>query len=133
MSKKNWYVPNYTKLRFVLSIKDHIIVARFIRIDNFNKEKLQTKEFGECINRITLSIINDLDIKTEKYLKEHKYVATETTESIEHYLIEIQYNDVPLVQGYISANKYPQHIKYNVDIKPLLPNIIKDLKKSLEN
>ena len=137
------------RFEFVLYINKHIICQRYFNIKDFNEDSLNSLEIKELMDRLvgmnngqfgTLGLIPDhLKKKSVEYLwkfynpynpqPEPQYKNIFEKEDI--YDFEIRVDKDAVAQSTFSGNFFPPQIRYQVDIKELIPNIINEIKDSL--
>ena len=126
--KENW--------EFSLYINNHIIVQRYFKVPNYNKNVIKSadvKDVGDyCVDIIT----SDLKSKSIDYMWEryNPYIK-QTIEDIPHRIKKDDVIDFEIkVKGYIAykrridASVYQPYVKYAMDIKPLIRDIIEEIR-----
>jgi hypothetical protein len=91
-------------------------------------------ELHEYIKNICEEIEDDLKIKTSDYLYENQnyFLNSEVVEDgldekKEHFLLEIKLNDDVFISRIFPAYYYHPKVRYTVDIRPKLKQILSDL------
>lgn len=121
---------------FTLFINDKIICQRF-----FNDHKFKNNEidFNQAINiiNVTTDLIKDL-LKFQSIELLWKNYDAFSPKTILHneskndlFKITISFNSKLLVSSYINGNIYQPKIKYSVDIRPIIPIIISNIRQCL--
>ena len=62
-----------TKMEFLLTLNDNIIVQRYYNVKGFNGNAKTSMELADAVNDIYLKIHNDLKTKTVWYMLENQY------------------------------------------------------------
>ena len=137
------------RFEFVFYINKHIICQRYFSIKDFNENSLSSLELKALMDKIVgmdtngfggLGVIpNHLKNKSMDYLwkfynpynppKEDPYKNLFEKEDIFDFEIRVDKNVV--AQSFFSGNFFPPQIRYQVDIKELIPNIIFEIKDTL--
>lgn len=132
MKTKNDY-----QFDFSLFINDKIICQRFI---NDHKFKNNEVDFNQAIKIITVStnLIKDLlKFQSNELLwknfdsNNHKTLFHKETKR-DLFKITISYNSKLLVSSCIEGDIYQPKIKYSVDIRPIIPIIIANIRLCLK-
>lgn len=137
------------RFEFILYINKHIICQRYFSIKDYNEKSTNSLELKELMDKIvgmnndnygTMGIIpTHLKKKAMDYLykfynpynppKEEPYKNIFEKEDI--FDFEIRVDKVTVAQSTFSGNYFPPQIRYQVDIKELIPNIISEIKDTL--
>jgi hypothetical protein len=131
---------------FVLSINNKIICQRFFNIKGLNENTTHfsnLKELADAVCGISNGeyglpgiIPSLLKNKTYEYLWENynPYVIQNQedikvqTEKNDEFQFEIKVKKRTIMKTAFSANYYPPRVRYAVDIKEIIPNIISEIK-----
>ena len=133
------------RFEFVLYINKHIICQRYFSIRDYNERAINSIELKELMDRIAspndpMGIIpRHLKRRSIEYLwkffnpyapsKAEPYKNIFEKEDI--FDFEIRVDKVPVAQSTFSGNLFPPQVRYQVDIKELIPNIISEIKDTL--
>lgn len=137
------------RFEFVLYINKHIICQRYFNIRDYNEESVKSIEIKELMDRIvgmnngthgSMGIIpTHLKKKSLEFLwknynpyypqKEDAYKNIFEKEDI--FDFEIKVDKASVAQSTFSGNFFPPNVRYQVDIKELIPTIISEIKDSL--
>ena len=137
------------RFEFILYINKHIICQRYFSIRDYNEKSTNSLELKELMDNIvgisndeygTMGIItNHLKKKSAEYLykfynpynppKEEPYKNIFEKEDIFDFEIRVDKTTVAL--STFSGNYFPPQVRYQVDIKELIPNIISEIKDTL--
>lgn len=133
------------RFEFVLYINKHIICQRYFSIKDYNEKSPNSLELKELMDRIVgindpMGIIpQHLKKKSIEYLwkfynsynppKAEPYKNIFEKEDI--FDFEIRVDKSAVAQSSFSGNFFPPQIRYQVDIKELIPNIISEIKDTL--
>jgi len=137
------------RFEFLLYINKHIVCQRYFSIKDYNEEVVNSLDLKELMDKIVgmnnddfglMGIIpNHLKKKSKEYLwkfynpysqtKEEEYKNIHEKEDI--FDFEIRVDKTPIAQSTFSGNYFPPQVRYQVDIKELIPNIISEIKDTL--
>lgn len=129
-----------TKFEFLLLLENNIVCQRYFNVKNYNPSSRYSLELYDYIKEISEEISSDLKIKTSDYLIEnqHFFLSNEFVEGDgenqnESFFIEIKFEDEVFIKRVFPANYYHPKIRYTVDIRPQLRQILSDLSKILSS
>lgn len=137
------------RFEFVLYINNHIICQRYFNIKDYNEESPNSLDIKELMDRIvgmnngdfgSMGIIpKHFKKKAIDYLwknynpyypqKEDAYKNIFEKEDI--FDFEIKVDKQSVAKSRFSGNFFPPQVRYQVDIKELIPTIISEIKDSL--
>lgn len=137
------------RFEFVLYINKHIICQRYFSIKDYNEKSSNSLDIKNLMDKIvgmsenserTMGIIpSHLKKKSMEYLwkfynpyappKEEPYKNIFEKEDI--FDFEIRVDKTAVAQSSFSGNYFPPQVRYQVDIKELIPNIISEIKDTL--
>lgn len=123
------------KLEFLMMVNDNIIVQRFFNVREFNSEAKNSLELYELLYDFKDDIQTQLSLKTVTYMTDNMYeiinnpsiLETSYTDGPEYFNIFIKQNDVTICHRQIDAKVYPPKIRYTVDVRPHLKNLLMNL------
>jgi hypothetical protein len=124
-----------TKMEFLLTLNDRIIVQRFYNVRGYNSEAKNSIEFYEFIREIKNDLHYDLKMKTVIYMVDNmnqiidnaNVLKTSMTEDDENFNLFIKVGDETICHRQFNAKMYPPKVRYTVDVRPFLKNILKGL------
>jgi hypothetical protein len=126
---------------FLFLINGNPIVGRNFPINNFNRESLKSYELKETIDYTVGLIQNHFKNKTYNYMDRYYnyFVASteEQTEPIDIYenedffTLQIKVRGRVVCERIFSGNDYPPNVRYDVDIRKIIPKIIDYLQQGL--
>ena len=116
-------------------VNDNIIVQRFFNVRDFNPEAKNSLELYEYLHTFKELLEYDLKMKTVDYMLANSYeiasnpavLDTSNTDGPEHFKIFIKLNDVTICHRQVDAKVYPPKIRYTVDVRPHLKNLLMNL------
>ena len=123
------------KLEFLMMVNDNIIVQRFFNVREFNNEGKNSLELYDLLREFKDDIQTQLSLKTVTYMTDNLYeiinnpaiLDTSYIDGPEYFNIFIKQNDVTICHRQVDAKVYPPKIRYTVDVRPHLKNLLMNL------
>lgn len=129
-----------TKFEFLLTLEGNIICQRFFNVKDHNPKSRRSMDLHEYVKEISDKISEDLKIKSSDYLCENQnyFLNSENVEESiekneEYFLLQIKMNDDVFIQRMFPAHYYHPKVRYTVDIRPRLKEILSDLTEILSS
>jgi hypothetical protein len=137
------------RFEFVLYINEHIICQRYFNIRDYNEESIHSLELKELIDNIagmnidyfgTMGIIpNHLKAKAVDYLWNNYnpyFIQAEEGvkniyDKIDNFQFEIKVDKVSVAKTQFSGNFFPPKVRYDVNIKEIIPAIMAEIRHFL--
>jgi hypothetical protein len=124
-----------TKLEFLMKVNDNIIIQRFFNVRGFNSETKNSIELYDYIREFSYNIQEDMKTKTCDYMLANineiiinpDVLETSITDGPEYINIYIKQNDVTICHRAFDAKIYPPKIRYTVDVRPHIKNLLTTL------
>ena len=124
-----------TKLEFLLTLNDNIIVQRFFNVKGFNPKAKNSNELYEFVKSIKDSLTYDLKMKTVIYMMDNKdaiihdpsVMSTSYTEDEEYFNIYVKVGEQTICHRIFDGKKFPPKVRYTVDVRPFLKEILRGL------
>jgi hypothetical protein len=124
-----------TKLEFVITLNDNIVVQRFFNVRGYNPKAKNSLEMYEYVKEIVETLHYDLKMKTVVYMLDNKesiihdpsVMETSFTEGPEVFNLILRNGDQTLCHRQFDGKKYPPKVRYTVDVRPYLKEILKTL------
>jgi hypothetical protein len=124
-----------TKVEFLLTCNDNIVVQRFFNVKGYNKTAHKSEEFYDYIRMFCNDLQNDLKMRSVVYMLENKYeigenpdvLNTSITEGDENFNLFIKVDNVTICHRVFDAKVYPPKVRYTVDLRPRLKTILTEL------
>jgi hypothetical protein len=124
-----------TKLEFLLMCNDNIVVQRFFNVKGFNKHAHKSEEFYDYIRTFCNDLKYDLKMRSVVYMLENRYEITENpdvlntsiTEGLENFNLYVKVDNMIICQRSFDAKVYPPKVRYTVDLRPKLKQVLTDL------
>ena len=123
------------KLEFLMMVNDNIIVQRFFNVREFNNEAKNSLELYDLLREFKDDIQTQLSLKTVTYMTDNMYeiinnptiLDTSYIDGPEYFNIFIKQNDMTICHRQVDAKVYPPKVRYTVDVRPHLKNLLMDL------
>ena len=123
------------KLEFLMMVNDNIIVQRFFNVREFNPNAKNSLELYELLKDFKEDIQKQLSLKTVTYMTDNMYeiinnpsiLETSYIDGPEYFNIYIKQNDMTICHRQVDAKIYPPKVRYTVDVRPHLKNLLTEL------
>jgi hypothetical protein len=130
-----------TKLEFLMTVNNNFIVQRFFNVKGYNPKSHCSVELMDVIQEFVDTLKYDFKMKTVSYMLDNQYQITEDPEVLntsftdgpEVFNIYIKNGDNTLYHYTFDAKLYPPKIRYTVDVRPFLKNILAGLTETLSS
>ncbi len=124
-----------TKLEFLLTLNDNIVVQRFFNVKGFNPRARNSYDLYEFLKNTAETLQYDLKMKTVVYMLDNKesimhdpsVMETSFTDGPEYFNIYIKLGDQTICHRIFDGKKFPPKVRYTVDVRPYLKDILKGL------
>ena len=119
------------EFEFVLSIGDNIICQRFFTVRNHNHRSLKSLDLYWSVDNIKDIIVKQLISKTLDVVDE--YFKEDMTKKVvdEDFTIYIKRGTKTIMTRIFPAYIYPPKVRYSVDIRPKISQILRELTDTL--
>jgi len=127
---------------FLFLINGNPIVGRNFPINNFNRESLRSYELKETIDDAVGLIQKHFKNNTYNYMDRYYNYLVATTaeedtkpvdiyENEDFFTLQIKVRGRVVCEKIFSGNDYPPNVRYDVDIRKIIPKIIDYLQQGL--
>jgi hypothetical protein len=124
-----------TKVEFLLTLNNNIIVQRFLNIKNINPDAKDSCELYEFVKYFSEDLTQYLKMKSIGYLVENKenilynptIMETSSTDEPEFFNIYVKISDQIVSHRIIDGKVYPPKVRYTVDVRNHIKETLKDL------
>jgi hypothetical protein len=124
-----------TKMEFLLTLNDRIIVQRFYNVKNYNpiaKSSLELYEYvkelkGELEGELKMRTVNYMLDNMQQIMEDDSVLNTSMTEGNEYFNLFIKIGEETICHRIFNAKLYPPKVRYTVDLRPQLKSILKSL------
>jgi hypothetical protein len=123
------------KMEFLLTLNDNIVVQRFFNVRNFNSQAGRSYDLAYFMKQVEEDLVNDLKMKTVMYMMDNQeaihldqeILNTSNTDGPENFHMYVKMADEIIFHRIFDAKLYPPKVRYTVDVRPSLKNILKGL------
>ena len=124
-----------TKMEFLLTLNDNIVVQRFFNVRGFNPKAKSSVELYEFLSDFKEELQEYLKMKTLVYMMDNKesivhdptIMDTSFTDGPEVFNIVIKLGDMTLCHRIFDGKFYPPKVRYTVDVRPFLKETLRGL------
>ena len=124
-----------TKVEFLLTLNENIIVQRFLNVKNINPNVKKSYELYESVKYFAEELSWFLKNKAIQYLTENQstitmdpdVMNTSSTNEAENFNIYIKIGDQLVSHRIIDGKQYPPKVRYTVDVRPFIKDYLKEL------
>jgi hypothetical protein len=124
-----------TKIEFLLTLNDNIIVQRFFNVRGFNPKAKNSYELYDFMKSIKESLNYDLKMKTVIYMMDNKdaimhdptVMSTSYTEDAEYFNLYVKLGEQTICHRIFDGKLFPPKVRYTVDVRPFLKEILRGL------
>ena len=118
-----------------MTVNDNIIVQRFFNVKDFNPKAKSSIDLYDLIKDFKSDLERQLKMKTVTYMMDNMYeisnnptvLDTSYTDGPEYFNVYIKQGDSIIFNRQIDAKIYPPKIRYTVDVRPHLKNLLMSL------
>ena len=128
------------KFEFILSINGNIICQRYFSVKNFNPKVLRSVDLTECVEECVRLIQKDLKNKTYEYMYnsynpyrkqlQEDIMVENIYDNEDVFDFEIKIDERTIIKKRFTGNVYPQRVRYSVDVRKIIPSIIKEIQET---
>jgi len=130
-----------TKMEFLLTLNENIIVQRFFNVKGFNYQAKNSLELYEFIKSLKESLEYYLKMKTVVYMMDNKesiihdpkIMETSQTEGPEYFNIYVKLGEQTICHRIFDGKKFPPKVRYTVDVRPFLKDLLRELTDIFSN
>jgi hypothetical protein len=124
-----------TKLEFLLTLNDNIVVQRYFNVRGYNSKARASLDLYNLIRSLSENIQKDLKTKALNYLNDNDeqifsnpdILDTSNTDGPENFNVYIKIGDETICHRIWDAKVYPPKTRYTVDVRPHLKKLLRDL------
>jgi hypothetical protein len=130
-----------TKMEFLLTLNDNIIVQRFFNVRGFNPKAKNSLELYEYVKGLKEELEYYLKMKTVVYMMDNrdsiihdpKIMETSFTEGPEIFNLFIKVGEQTLCHRVFDGKKFPPKVRYTVDVRPFIKDVLRELTDIFSN
>lgn len=124
-----------TKMEFLLTLNDNIIVQRFFNVRGFNPKAKNSVELYDFISGLKNDLEYHLKMKTTIYMLDNKdaiihdpsIMDTSYTDGPEIFNLFVKVGDMTICHRIFDGKFYPPKVRYTVDVRPFLKEVLREL------
>jgi len=124
-----------TKMEFLLSLNDNIVVQRFFNVRGYNSKAKSSIELYEFIIEFKREMQEYLKMKTLAYMMDNQdsimhdptIMDTSFTDGPEMFNIYIKLGEQTICHRIFDGKFYPPKVRYTVDVRPFLKETLRGL------
>jgi len=124
-----------TKMEFLLTLNDNIIVQRFFNVRGYNQKAKSSVELYEFVSDFKNELQEYLKMKTLVYMTDNKdsimhdptIMDTSYTDGPEIFNIVIKLGEQTICHRIFDGKLYPPKVRYTVDVRPFLKETLRGL------
>lgn len=122
-------------MEFLLTLNDNIVVQRFFNVRNYNHHAGKSVDLINFMRQTEDDLVSDLKMKTVMYMMDNQeaiyldpeILNTSNTDGPEYFHMYVKLADDKIFHRIFDAKLYPPKVRYTVDVRPSLKNILKGL------
>ena len=130
-----------TKMEFLLTLNDNIVVQRFFNVRGYNPKAKNSVELYEYIKGLKEELDYYLKMKTVIYMMDNKesiiydpkIMETSFTEGPEIFNLFVKVGEQTICQRIFDGKKFPPKVRYTVDVRPFLKDVLRELTDIFSN
>jgi hypothetical protein len=124
-----------TKMEFLLSLNDNIVVQRFFNVRGYNPKAKSSIELYEFVAEFKGELQEYLKMKTLAYMMDNQdsimhdptIMDTSFTDGPEVFNIYIKLGEQTICHRVFDGKFFPPKVRYTVDVRPFLKDILREL------
>jgi hypothetical protein len=124
-----------TKMEFLLTLNENIVVQRFYNVRGYNPKAKNSMDVYDQVYDFTERLQKYLKMRSVDYLLENEYqisedpqvLETSFTDGPEKFNIFVKIDGDMVHHRQFDAKIYPPKIRYTVDVRFLLKDLLRDL------
>lgn len=123
------------KMEFLLTLNDNIVVQRYFNVRNYNPNARRSYDLAYFMGQVEEIFNSDLKMKTVMYMMDNQegifldpeLLNTSNTDGPELFNMYVKLSDEIIFHRIFDGKLYPPKVRYTVDVRPSLKNILKGL------
>jgi hypothetical protein len=125
-----------TKFEFLITLENNIVCQRFFNVKGYNPKVRRSLDLYETIQDIANDIQADLKKKSSEFLFENeKFLGNSpdqtTVPTSEYFTMQVRLGDDVIIARQFPASIYPPKVRYTVDVRPEIRNILTKISDTL--
>ena len=124
-----------TKVEFLITLNNNFVVQRFFNVKGYNPKVKGSVELYDFIKSLSNTLQTKLRNKCVVYMLENRFqieedpsiLDTSNTDGPEIFNIILKVGNETICHRIIDAKVYPPKVRYTLDIRPDIKNILREL------
>lgn len=124
-----------TKVEFLITLNNNFVVQRFFNVKGYHEKAESSVDLYEYIKYLSESLQTKLRNKCMVYMLDNRYqieedpsvLETSNTDGPEVFNIILKVGNKTICHRVIDAKLYPPKVRYTLDIRPDIKNILREL------
>ena len=130
-----------TKMEFLLTLNDNIVVQRFFNVRNYNPKAKNSLELYEFMKSLSEELHYYLKMKTVVYMMDNRdaiehdasIMDTSFTDGPEVFNLFVRVGEQTICHRVFDGKRYPPKVRYTVDVRPFLKDVLRELTDIFSN
>ena len=130
-----------TKMEFLLTLNDNIVVQRCFNVRGFNPKAKNSVDLYEYIKALKEELQYYLKMKTVVYMMDNrdsisydpKVMDTSFTDGPEIFNLFVKVGEQTICHRQFDGKLFPPKVRYTVDVRPFLKDVLRDLTDIFSN
>jgi hypothetical protein len=124
-----------TKVEFLITLNNNFVVQRFFNVKGYEERAEKSVDLYEYVKYLSESLQTKLRNKCMVYMLDNRYqieedpsvLETSNTDGPEIFNIILKVGNKTICHRIIDAKLYPPKVRYTLDIRPDIKNILREL------
>jgi len=130
-----------TKMEFLLTLNDNIVVQRFFNVRGFNPKAKNSVDLYDYIKALKEELQYYLKMKTVVYMMDNrdsisfdpKVMDTSFTDGPEVFNLFVKVGEQTICHRQFDGKLFPPKVRYTVDVRPFLKDVLRELTDIFSN
>jgi hypothetical protein len=130
-----------TKMEFLLTLNDNIVVQRFFNVRGFNLKAKNSLELYEFMKSLKEELQYYLKMKTVIYMMDNRnaiesdasIMNTSFTDGPEVFNLFVKVGEQTICHRIFDGKLFPPKVRYTVDVRPFLKDVLRELTDIFSN
>ena len=130
-----------TKMEFLLTLNDNIVVQRFFNVRNYNPKAKNSLDLYEFMKSLSEELHYYLKMKTVVYMMDNRdaiehdasIMNTSFTDGPEVFNLFVRVGEQTICHRVFDGKRYPPKVRYTVDVRPFLKDVLRELTDIFSN
>jgi hypothetical protein len=130
-----------TKMEFLLTLNDNIVVQRFFNVRGYNSKAKNSLELYEFMKSLSEELRYYLKMKTVVYMMDNRdsiehdasIMDTSFTDGPEIFNLFVKVGEQTICHRIFDGKLFPPKVRYTVDVRPFLKEVLRELTDIFSN